>query len=181
MMKRLIETGPELVTKAGLIAGVAAIAMLMPGPEARAQQTNDNALYWYLELDPDPGYGYKPVVPPRPSVTDGNDDGIISEAEAGYAAEQRFARLDANDDGKVSEREFLEANEQLIQAWWRHDPAYEDLRAELEERFDGYDGADGDGLATKEEFKAHAWRVWNKADADSDGFVSVWEYADRDI
>ena len=139
------------------------------------------------------------------AMADANKDGKISKAELTAALDARFARLDANHDGKLTKedrelnrRARLDArfaamdsdrNGQISKA--EFDAAHQ-MRSQRREGADGREGhrfgraghhgrggmmgqAVKDGELTRAEFMSRPLAMFDRADADKDGFVTADE------
>ena len=109
----------------------------------------------------------------RPEATfesmDDNDDGKISQDEHFAAASRMFEKMDTNTDGTVTAAEMTAAHQRVT---GKKAQKTELTAAEKIKMLD----TDGDGVLTSEEHAAGARSMFDKMDADKDGYLSKSEF-----
>jgi Ca2+-binding EF-hand superfamily protein len=99
---------------------------------------------------------------------DSNGDGRLSREEHAAGAKKMFDTMDANQDGKVTASEMDAAHEKIS----GNKPKPGDMTSA--EKIKVVD-TNGDGVLTAEEHAAGSKSMFDKMDADKDGFLSRQE------
>lgn len=123
---------------------------------------------------------------------DANRDGKLSKEDRELARqarlEQRFATIDTDKNGQISKAEFMTGHQRPDRGsgakggrdgerhWGRHGHGGHG-KGMMMQGFHGRGDADKDGQVTREEFRAHAQTMFDKADANKDGSVTSEELA----
>jgi len=101
---------------------------------------------------------------------DADGDGRVSEAEHADGARKMFATMDANGDGRVTATEMTAAHEKVTGKRTTKDdlPATEKIAAI---------DTNGDGVLSAEEHEAGSKLMFERMDADHDGFLTWSEFS----
>jgi Ca2+-binding EF-hand superfamily protein len=122
---------------------------------------------------------------------DVNGDGALNPADREARRDQRFAKLDGDGDGAISRAEFDTAGAKLGQRFAARGQ-HKDGRHSGPHKFGGHRAAwgghhgrhgglamsarmadkDGDGAVSKDEFRAAALAMFDRADANGDGTIT---------
>lgn len=113
-------------------------------------------------------------------AADANHDGIITREEATAAADQRFDAIDANHDGKITPDEMMAYRETMTARRGGGDnaappppPGGAKHAPGMGRRAD----PDGDGVITRDEYRARALERFDRMDANHDGRIDRTEIA----
>jgi Ca2+-binding EF-hand superfamily protein len=98
---------------------------------------------------------------------DTNGDGKVSADEQAAAATSKFERMDANGDGKVTAAEMDSAHEKMA-GKGKHEKMSSSEKIKMMD-------TNGDGSISSEEFTASSKTMFDKADANGDGYLTKQE------